>query len=688
MRTRGSILLLSFLLSSPHPTALAQGSVLLVGGGSEDYNDWSDKPYRWLVQQAPNRRIAILHYSTTSSWLVSYFIWLGASSDTSFAIVSTASANDSSNYRAVLACDGIFLRGGDQWQYINKWKGTLVEQAISEVFRRGGVVGGSSAGLAVLTNVIFDGRTTSVDPRAALRNPLGSGITFTEDFLGFVPGTLGDTHFYERGRIGRLLAMLAVYKAQKGKEIAGVGVDYNTAFAIGPTRTGEVMGAGTVTVLRWKPETKFTTEPSKPLSISGMRLDQLTDGFRISLPDGSIQPPPTAAAYSPKSFRGIASTLYLDGSNAESDWFSGSGSLTRFARLFVPGTDTVGILSSPTLSSAALSVAAALTQRGIPSRQLWLNDSRKNDPGIAQGFEGCKGFVFAWNSADSLAGYLDSATTVGRVFLGAVRANAPLLYLGNDTKLVADTVVVGTEAHAYAAYYGYMHLARGQTMTNGFAVMPRAYESADSIDNRFSGLFWGLAKSRASCGFLLDAGTSLTVEGGRATVTGLTPAIQIDARQVSLVDFPAWRDPGKVNPRQNAALVGATINVVRDGETVSLLDGSVTEMRAEPGLPAGFNLEQNYPNPFNATTTVKFQVPNPQFQTSATPLGFGFWNLGFVSLKVYDLLGREVAILVNESLPAGMYTVQFDGSRLASGVYIYRLETGLIVQSRAMILLR
>ncbi len=127
MRTCTCLLLVSFLVFASLPRALAQGSVLLLGGGSEDYNDWSDKPYRWLVEQAPNRRIAILHYSTTSSWLVSYFKWLGAASDTSFAIGSTASANDSSNYRAILACDGVFLRGGDQWQYISKWKGTLVE---------------------------------------------------------------------------------------------------------------------------------------------------------------------------------------------------------------------------------------------------------------------------------------------------------------------------------------------------------------------------------------------------------------------------------------------------------------------------------------------------------------------------------------------------------------------------------
>jgi hypothetical protein len=98
---------------------------------------------------------------------------------------------------------------------------------------------------------------------------------------------------------------------------------------------------------------------------------------------------------------------------------------------------------------------------------------------------------------------------------------------------------------------------------------------------------------------------------------------------------------------------------------------NTTGMRAEPGLPEDLNLEQNYPNPFNPTTTVKFSVP-----------------LGFVSLKVYDLLGREVATLVNDRLSSGTYTVQFDARHLASGVYTCRLRTGEAVRTRAMVLLR
>ena len=73
-----------------------------------------------------------------------------------------------------------------------------------------------------------------------------------------------------------------------------------------------------------------------------------------------------------------------------------------------------------------------------------------------------------------------------------------------------------------------------------------------------------------------------------------------------------------------------------------------------------FNLEQNYPNPFNPSTSIKYAISNKQF----------------VSLKVYDVLGKDVATLVSEQKPAGIYEIEFDASNLSSGIYYYRLVAG------------
>lgn len=101
------------------------------------------------------------------------------------------------------------------------------------------------------------------------------------------------------------------------------------------------------------------------------------------------------------------------------------------------------------------------------------------------------------------------------------------------------------------------------------------------------------------------------------------------------------------------------------------------ETKVVPVEPASLTvhsylLSQNYPNPFNPSTTITYEVPRSSD----------------VTLSVYDMLGREVSVLVNEKREAGVHEVKFDGSNLASGVYLYRLQAGSFVETRKLILLR
>jgi len=88
--------------------------------------------------------------------------------------------------------------------------------------------------------------------------------------------------------------------------------------------------------------------------------------------------------------------------------------------------------------------------------------------------------------------------------------------------------------------------------------------------------------------------------------------------------------------------------------------------------PSEFVLYQNYPNPFNPLTTIRYEIP----------------QTGFVTIRVYDILGREVAALVNEEKPAGSYEVIFNASQLSSGVYFYRIKTEEFVQTKKLILMK
>lgn len=89
-------------------------------------------------------------------------------------------------------------------------------------------------------------------------------------------------------------------------------------------------------------------------------------------------------------------------------------------------------------------------------------------------------------------------------------------------------------------------------------------------------------------------------------------------------------------------------------------------------VPAEFILSQSYPNPSNPKSKIDYQVPSN----------------GLVTIKVYDLIGREVVTLVNEYKQAGYYSTEFDGSNLASGVYIYRLKTSSFSDSKKIVLLK
>ena len=111
---------------------------------------------------------------------------------------------------------------------------------------------------------------------------------------------------------------------------------------------------------------------------------------------------------------------------------------------------------------------------------------------------------------------------------------------------------------------------------------------------------------------------------------------------------------------------GISIRCLKDGTTAVGSDN-------EKEIPLEYSLSQNYPNPFNPSTLIRYQIPTS----------------GNVTLKVYDVLGKEVASLVNEYKPAGRYEVTFDAQNLTSGVYFYRLQAGgFFKESKKMIVVK
>ncbi len=99
-------------------------------------------------------------------------------------------------------------------------------------------------------------------------------------------------------------------------------------------------------------------------------------------------------------------------------------------------------------------------------------------------------------------------------------------------------------------------------------------------------------------------------------------------------------------------------------------------------IPTTYELSQNYPNPFNPSTKINYDIP----ASTLNPFSKGEGTL--VQMKVYDVLGNEVATLVNEQKPAGVYEVEFNASQLSSGIYFYKLQAGSFVETKKMILMK
>jgi hypothetical protein len=116
-------------------------------------------------------------------------------------------------------------------------------------------------------------------------------------------------------------------------------------------------------------------------------------------------------------------------------------------------------------------------------------------------------------------------------------------------------------------------------------------------------------------------------------------------------------------------------------------NGTLTSVRFSEQLPSSFSLEQNYPNPFNPSTRIRFSVPTKNGRGGESGNG-GTGEAEIVTLKVFDVLGKEIATLVNENLNAGSYETTFGASGIASGTYFYRLQAGEFSSVRRLLLLK
>lgn len=295
----------------------AAGYVVAIGGGAEEDapGSWSQKAYGAIVAAGNGGSVVILSDLVESEFLPRYFERLGASRAENVRINTRAVADSAAIAQKIRNASIVFLRGGDQSDYVSLWDDTATEAAIQEVHEGGGVVAGTSAGAAVLGELIYTAENGSVFPEEAIRNPYDARITFTTGFLELLPGVLFEPHFTQRGRIGRLVAFLGRDLAeQPARNLLAIGVDDQTACFVDPDGHATVIGQGAVTMLRRTTSTQLRIQNARPPVLTNLAFDSLTEGFVFDLVTRAVTSvPANAVVVEPAPAPAACRTTTLDG---------------------------------------------------------------------------------------------------------------------------------------------------------------------------------------------------------------------------------------------------------------------------------------------------------------------------------------------------------------------------------------
>ncbi len=290
-------------------TAKTSPGLLLMGGGRE-----IKAAFRWFAAQAGHGHIVIVRASggaALQKWI--YHDVGGVASVQTLVFHSRAPASDPHVLAIVQHADGIFIAGGDQSNYVRFWKGTPLNKALNAHVRAGKPIGGTSAGLAILGQWGYgamDGG--SIASPEALQHPDGPAVTLVDHFvsLPLLKGTITDTHFVQRKRLGRLLAFVArLAKDRHTAAITGLAVDQDSALLVNadgearllswhpdghawvvvPQKLREVEHAGGAAALGRYLQGRVA--PGKPLNLPGYIVTGIGTSSRLQLPTYKITDP-------------------------------------------------------------------------------------------------------------------------------------------------------------------------------------------------------------------------------------------------------------------------------------------------------------------------------------------------------------------------------------------------------------
>lgn len=497
MKLKGIIVLLIFTSFQVY----GRGYLLLIGGGSEsdDSLAWNRLPYSWAIQMSQNKKVALISYNNESNWLPNYFVsQCGANAAKNFRINTTNLANSQATYDSLMTYDVIFLKGGDQYNYYSTYRNTKTAQAIQNKFDQGGVICGTSAGLAVMSNVIFTALTGTAYPDECLENPNNSYVNLADDFLSLFPGYLFDSHFNDRARLGRLLAFMAHWKFTHNETITGLGVDERTAMTIDSNLIGTVYGTGAVTLVKPYDQNTFSLA-NNHLRADSVKYIQLLHQCTIDFNTGHITGLPGRVDPDLNGeYRNY--TLYMSGDDPLS---SNQQMIQMFCQEGSLGDSVLIICNNP----ASVSVQAVINLLGTmgATNVKAYEGSPANASNIQ--FENeivqCRKLLFMENEWYVLEHFLNNGSTGPKLKIRMAGDGMILSFIGDNSRF-AGRKIIDNYLLPNAANTGSLVIKNGLGLLNTTIVFPNAYENTNMYVNGAAGLPYVMIKDSLRYGIQID----------------------------------------------------------------------------------------------------------------------------------------------------------------------------------------
>jgi photosystem II stability/assembly factor-like uncharacterized protein len=309
-----------------------------------------------------------------------------------------------------------------------------------------------------------------------------------------------------------------------------------------------------------------------------------------------------------------------------------------------PARDSICIrtvLEDPSHHVAALSAIVVDTLGAVRDSVRLYNDALHGDGSVGDSVWGCR-ILAPPDEGRFTVSVLANDTTFGMVTLipdvQQFYTNGPIVYKGWTTSSTSDTIA--SPGSVIRVRIRLANAGKSATVRNVTATIS-ALDTMVYIGTVVQLSYGDIASGQES---LAPATQGLRIQSYCPPNTTVRLLISI-----STEGFPAWTDTASI-----------------------VVQATATEVASKSTVPTAFSLRQNYPNPFNPSTTITFSVPASSF----------------VSLRVLDLLGRDVATLVSDVLPAGTHTRRWNAGGFPSGVYYYQLRVGSICETKKLVLLR